>query len=80
MNRYCMCKQEEELIDYILLHSVLESMLWQWVFSTFGIAWMIHSSTRVMLLSWKRSMLGRKGGEHGQLPVCVYFGQSRELN
>ena len=41
LNRCALCKVELEIMDHILLHCVKERLLWQLVFSIFGVWWVI---------------------------------------
>ena len=65
-NRCYMCKTEEEIGDYILLHCPKAHMLWQLIFSLFDVQWVIHSSVRGgvlelgWFLSWQRKEKGLK--------------------
>lgn len=48
-----MCKDEKESGEHILLHCTKARILWQLVFSLFGIAWVLHSSIKTTLLTLK---------------------------
>ena len=43
MNKCFLCKGEEESCDHILLHCSKASLLWQLVFSLFGVVWVLHT-------------------------------------
>ena len=60
-NRCYMCKNEEESIDHLLLHCPKVSILWQPVFSLFGIVWVMHSTIRKNLLSWHGAFMQKNG-------------------
>lgn len=51
LNKCCMCKGEEELVDDILLHCSETRILWQLVYSLFGIVSVMHSLVRGTLLN-----------------------------
>ena len=69
-----MCKKEEESINHILLHYDSARMLWQLVFSVFGIEWVIHSSPRLMLLSWNVSYIGKRRKRAWMMvPLCLFW-------
>ena len=38
INRCCMCKRSEEMVDHLLLHCEVASALWYAILSRFGMA------------------------------------------
>ena len=58
-NKCFLCYTHKESIDHILLHCNKARVLWQLLFSLFGIPWVIHSSIRDTLLGWHGSFVGR---------------------
>ena len=72
-NRCYRYKREEESFDHILLHCALVSMLRQLIFSIFGVAWVIQSSTRLMMCKVRICLMlgrgGRGGRGSGGLPI-----------
>ena len=59
-NRCHMCKVEEESTDHLLLHCHKAGILWQLVFSLFGVVQVMHFIVRGSLLSWRGSFMGKK--------------------
>ena len=55
-----MCKEEEEMVNHILLYCLKADYLWQLIYALFGVQWVMHSSVRGALLSWHRSFVGQK--------------------
>ena len=51
-NRCFLCHSEGETADHILLHCAKCWILWQLLFSLFGVAWVISSSVKETLLGW----------------------------
>ena len=41
LNRCYMCKREEKMIDHMLMHYSQARILWQLVFSLFGVTWVM---------------------------------------
>ena len=50
-NRCFMCLQNEETIDHMLFHCSKTMVLWELLFTLFGVSWVLPSSVRETLLS-----------------------------
>jgi hypothetical protein len=48
----CMCKNSEESIDLLLLHSEVERDFWSSLFNLFGV-WVMPRRVRELLVSWR---------------------------
>ena len=59
-NRCFMCLEKEETIDHLLLHCSKTRVLWDLLFTLFGVFWVLLSSIRKTLLSWHGSFVGKK--------------------
>ncbi|KAL6320158.1 hypothetical protein AAG906_004667 [Vitis piasezkii] len=59
-NRCYMCMEKEETIDHLLLHCSKTRVLWELLFSLFGVSWVMPCSVRETLLSWQTSSVGKK--------------------
>ena len=57
--RCYLCKKEEESTDHLLIHCDLTHDLWHFVFSLFGVFWVLASTVKEVLLSWHGSFVGR---------------------
>ena len=80
-NRCYMCKEEEETSVHILLHCPKACILWQLIFSLFGVQWVMHSSVRGLLLSWGDFLVGRKRKKAWKVtPLCLFWSIWRERN
>jgi hypothetical protein len=47
-----MCKNSEESIDHLLLHSEVERDFWSSLFNLFGV-WVMPRRVRELLVSWR---------------------------
>ena len=54
-NKCFMCLEEEETIDHLRLHCSKTRVLWDLLFTLFGVSWVLPSSVRETLLSWHGS-------------------------
>ena len=77
VNRHALCKEESESIDHTLLHCDKVRILWQLVFSIFGIQWVIPQSIRETLPQCHNSFIGRRCVKVWRLLLYLYFGPSR---
>ena len=53
-------EKREQFIDHMIIHCVLAGILWQLIFSMFGLQWVRHSSIRLMLLSWNKFYIEKR--------------------
>ncbi|RVW34126.1 hypothetical protein CK203_084378 [Vitis vinifera] len=60
-NRCNLCKENEETVNHILIHCDKTRDLWNLLFSSFGVVWVLPDSVRNLLLEWKTKGMGRKG-------------------
>jgi hypothetical protein len=47
-----MCKKSEESVDHLLLHCEVASALWNYIFTLFGIEWVMPRRILDLLKSW----------------------------
>ena len=81
LNRYYMCKEEEETSDHILFHCPKARILWQLIFALFGVQWVMHSSVRGLLLSWGDFLVGRKRKKAWKVALlCLFWSIWTERN
>ena len=59
-NRYFLCCEEEKSIDHILIHCSKARVLWELLFTLFGVFWVLPFSVRNTLIEWRGFMLGKK--------------------
>jgi hypothetical protein len=48
---YCMCKKNEESIDYLLLHCEVARDLWSYILILFGVEWVMPRTVLELLNS-----------------------------
>lgn len=49
----CMCKQDGESVDHLLLHCLFARKLWLFVLCLFGVQWVMPIRVVDLLVSWK---------------------------
>jgi hypothetical protein len=49
----CMCNKMEESVDHLLLHCEIASALWNYMFSSIELAWVMHSRVVDLFACWK---------------------------
>ena len=52
--------ENEETIDHLLLHCSRTKVLWDLLFTVFGVSWVLPYSVKETLLSWHGSFVGKK--------------------
>ncbi|RVW90726.1 hypothetical protein CK203_046435 [Vitis vinifera] len=75
-NRCYMCIEKEETIDHLLLHCSKTRVLWELLFSLFGVSWVLPCSVRETLLSWQTSSMGKKHRKVWRAAPLHIFGRS----
>ena len=74
VNRCFLCQEAEELVDHLLLHCSKTRVLWELLFSLFGVNWIISGSVRDMLLGWKGTFVGKRRKKVWQTaPSCLFW-------
>ncbi|RVW89825.1 hypothetical protein CK203_034486 [Vitis vinifera] len=72
-NRCYMCMEKEETIDHLLLHCSKTRVLWELLFSLFGVSWVMPCSVRETLLSWQTSSVGKNTGKCGGGALHIFW-------
>jgi hypothetical protein len=49
----CMCKKSGETIDHLLFHYEVASTLWDYIFSLFGLEWVMPSRVVDLFACWR---------------------------
>ena len=58
-NRCFLCLSEVETVDHLLLHCVKTWVLWNLLFSLFGVTWVLSCSVKETLLGWHWAFVGK---------------------
>ena len=73
-NRCYLCQMREESIDHTLLHCGKTRTLWALFFSLFRVQWVQPATVKETLLSWNRSLVGKKReGVWKAGPLCIFW-------
>ena len=76
----CLCKNHWETGDHLLLHCEFVAALWGFVFSMFGIQWVLPAKVLDMLSGW-HNWFGRRSSVIWNLaPLCVMWSLWQERN
>ena len=49
----CLCKKSGETIDHLFLHYEVASALWDYIFSVFGLEWVMSSRVVDLFACWR---------------------------
>ena len=80
-NICCLCCVEEETINHILVHCFKTKILWDLVFSLFGVNWVLPFTMRDTLLSWYVSFKDKKHRKVSRVvPLCLFWTVWKERN
>ena len=72
---------EEETINHILVHCPKARVLWDLVFSLFGVNWVLPLTVKDTLLGWFASFVDKKRGKTWQAaPLCLFWTVWKERN
>ena len=73
-NRCNLCKENEETANHILIHCGKTRDLWNLLFSSFGVVWVLPDSVRNLLLEWKMKGMGKKRSVVWKMaPICLFW-------
>ena len=80
-NRCPLCCDEEETINHILIHCSKAKVLWDLLFSLFGVNWVLPFLVRDTLLGWHAPLKDKK---HSKVwwaaPLCLFWMVWKERN
>ena len=80
-NRCFLCCAEEETINHILVHCPKARVLWDLVFSLFGVNWVLPFTIRDTLSGWSPSFVDKKHGKTLRAaPFCLFWTVWKERN
>ena len=55
-----LCGCEEEYVNHILIHCIVEKVLWDMIFALFCVQWVFPETVKEVLLSWRGPFVGEK--------------------
>ncbi|KAL6331568.1 hypothetical protein AAG906_011508 [Vitis piasezkii] len=80
-NKCVLCCAEEETINHILIHCPKARVLWDLVFSLFGVNWVLSFTVRDTLSGWSASFVDKKRGKTWRAaPLCLFWTVWKERN
>ncbi|RVW95701.1 hypothetical protein CK203_031580 [Vitis vinifera] len=80
-NRCFLCLSEEETMDHLLLHCIKTRILWNLLFSLFGISWTLSGTVKTTLLGWNGGFVGKRRKKAWQMaPLCIFWSVWKERN
>ena len=73
-NRCFFCLSEVETVDHLFLHCAKTRVLWNLLFSLFGVSWILSCSVKETLLGWHGLFVdkGRKKAWQAA-PLCIFW-------
>ena len=73
-NKCFFCLSEAKMVDHLLLHCARTRILWNLLFSLFGVYWIISCSVKETLLGWQGSFVGKTRKKAWQAaPLCIFW-------
>jgi hypothetical protein len=75
----CMCKNAE-MVDHLLIHCWFARQLWNFVFQSVGIDWVLPHHVPKMLFNWWNWFGKRSSGVWNLIPSCLMWTIWRERN
>ena len=80
-NRCFLCLSEAKTVDHLLLHCVKTWVLWNLLFSLFGISWTLSCTVKTTLLGWNGGFVGKRRKKAWQMaPLCIFWSVWKERN
>jgi hypothetical protein len=73
INRCCMCKKTEETVDHLLLHCDVASVVWNSLFSRFGVSWVMPRRVIDLLTCWWSSGKSRSAVVWKMTHICIFW-------
>ncbi|RVW98801.1 putative DNA helicase MCM8 [Vitis vinifera] len=68
------------MVDHFLLHCAKTWVLWNLLFSLFGVSWILSCSVKETLLGWHGSFVGKACQKAWQAaPLCIFWTKERNL-
>ena len=69
------------MVDHLLLHYAKTRVLWNLLFSLFGVSWILFCSVKETLLRWHGLFVGKAHKKAWQAaPLCIFWTVWKERN
>ena len=75
-----MCRVNGESVDHLFLHCPMAAGLWNFVFRSFGVKWVISDRIRDLLFSWQNLFGKHSSSIWNMVPACLLWTLWTELN
>ena len=73
-NMCFLCQFELETVDHLLLHCVKTRVLWNLLFSLFGMSWTLSCTVKETLLGWNGEFVGKGRKKAWQMAsLCIFW-------
>lgn len=71
----CVCKRAGESTNHLLLYCLIDSEMWNIVFTLFGLSWVMPKDVSELLASWSGKFMKHRNGEiWNMVPHCMIWG------
>ena len=76
----CMCRCSGETVDHLLKHCVVAREVWDFVFRSFGVTWVLPGRVKELMSGW-RNWFGKNRSEvWNTVPLCLMWTLWQECN
>ena len=80
-NRCFFCLSEVETVDHLFLHCAKTRVLWNLLFSLFGVSWILSCSVKETLLGWHGLFVDKGRKKAWQVaPLCIFWTMWKKMN
>ena len=74
VNRCCLCEENEETIDHLLIHCSRAKILWDILLAITDFNWVFPRLVRQLLLAWQSVSVGKKRKRVWMAaPLCIFW-------
>ena len=74
VNRCCLCEENEETINHLLIHCLRAKMLWVLILAITDFNWVFPRTVRQLLLAWQSASVGKKRKRIWMAaPLCIFW-------
>jgi hypothetical protein len=78
VNRCCLCKLSRESVDHLLFHCEVANVLWNAIFSCFGLSWVMPFREADLFAYWWMGGCSRSVVVWKMVPFCLMWSMWRE--